>query len=127
MLKPKLQLRKIPIDIFGCEETNKLFYRYDIDDTIVYFTQCRRTGDIYSVSIDLSKQIREICDVFIDIPMDGPYYPKKIEVKMKSNQLNLDAIEAYITRIKYIKVLCDSIMKIFDNQEHLSVYKGNKI
>ena len=129
-----LELKKHPIGLAGKEIKDELFYKYDIEGTKVWFTQHLKTGNIYSVSISLPEHLSNIACLYVDCDSHSAYYPSSVDISLCSNKINisLDAystdfpvLSEYIKNLEYLKELSLSILEIFKDSEHESLYMKN--
>lgn len=107
------------------EKDNEIFYRYEIDGAIIWFGQCKKTGNIYTVGVTLPEKIKNFFEVYIrDDSCSDIYYPLYAEIRVHET-LAMDDVDAYIKNLEYVKDLCEAIMSIFSMEKHKSLYDTN--
>lgn len=108
---------------FKKEHDDCIFYRYNIDGTLVWFEQYKNSGHIYTVSV---RPGDEINDDFRFYVQDGSrydyYYPEFVEIHTNHERLNVDQVDDYVNGILYAKEVAKVIMEIFDNGMHKELY-----
>lgn len=108
-------------DIRGNKDTNQLFFKYEVencnkDKAIVWFTQSADSGNIYSAYVRLPEILNKFFDAYVDVPIDGPYYPKGVEVSVKP--ISIDALKellSYKDLVDRLYSLSSEIMKVFSS------------
>ena len=104
----KCELRK--------ENEDGMFYRYSMDDIKVWFTQTKQ-GNIFGVNISTNKALSGF-DFYVHIREDE-WYPNYVYFRTYDNRFydNCD-IDRFIDRLTYAKIVQNSIMDIFNLDEH---------
>ena len=114
-MKAVLELKK--------ERTDSIFYRYNIDGTLVWFEQYKKNGHIYIVFIQTCKDLKD--DVDFDI-QDGSWdencYPEFVEINIHHRKLTVEQIDEYVSGLLYAKRVANAIMEIFKHGEHKELY-----
>lgn len=126
----KLELCKPTTDVHDNADFNKIFYRYAVieestDHTAtVWFIQEQDSGCIYTVNARLDDNLNKFFEIYIDIPLDGPYYPKPMNLKVntKCETLKYESLLNYSNMCDTVRNLCIEIMKIFKDTEHHKLY-----
>lgn len=108
------------------EKDDSIFYRYEIDGTIIWFSQYKDTGCIYTVSVALSEKFNDF-EIYVqdDSPNDI-YYPQHLTVRTHKT-LTMEAMNEYIQNLEYIKDLCEAIMNIFALDKHKKLYDAHNV
>ncbi len=102
---------------------DSIFYRYNIDGTLVWFEQYYN-GHIYFVSVRPSDEIEDVEFYVNDGSSHDIYYPEWVEINIHHERLTVDQIDGYIIGLQYAKRVAEAIMNIFDNGEHMELYES---
>ena len=123
-----LETKQFILDLDGKPDENELFYRYNIDGNLVWFSQEQRSGNIYSVSVRLTEDLEECFDVWVHHDNDWlSFYPNDITIVIKRAKIKIEDIDKVVANMHYINKLCDVIMSIFKTKEHYALwYKHHK-
>lgn len=103
-------------------DNNEVFYRYNIDGNLVWFTQMQDSGNIYSVSVKLNDSPDKYFKVWVKCDDNKIFYPNDIEIEMKHSYIKPEDIGRVISDMHYIDNLCNMIMMIFKLYEHHSLW-----
>lgn len=125
----KLETKQPVEDWRGGIDENDIFYRYDIDGNLVWFSQKQDSGNIYSVSVSLKNMPNRYFDVWVKCDDNKIFYPNNIEIEMRHAYLETEDIGRIVADIHYIDRLCDMIMSIFKMEEHYGLWyekRGHK-
>ena len=116
-MKAVLELRK--------ERVNEsVFYRYNIDGTLVWFEQYIDSGHIYAVTVRTLDWIKENFQFSVqDGSQHDYYYPEFVEINTNHERLTTDQVEGYVNGLMYAKRIAEAIMDIFNSGEHMELYK----
>ena len=117
-----LETKQFVIDLDGKLDENDVFYRYNIDGNLVWFSQDQDRGNIYSVSVRLADSLCEYYDVWVERNDDRPFYPNDITIEIKRAKIKTEDIGRVVADIHYIKKLSDMIMSIFETKEHYDLW-----
>ena len=116
---------KATLELAKEQKQNCIFYRYNIDDTLVWFEQYQNSGNIYMV------YVRPGGDIETDFQFnvkgcseDDYYYPKFVEIHTYHEILNVDQTDEYINKLKHAKSVVEAIMQIFENGVHKELYES---
>lgn len=129
----KLELCKPTTDIHGAANFDEIFYRYLVIEesagthtATVWFTQKQDSGCIYIVNVRLDDILNKFFEIYIDIPLDGPYYPKpnNLKVNTKCETIRYESLLNYSNMCDTVRNLCIEIMKIFKDTEHHKLYNN---
>lgn len=108
-------------DISGNKDTSRLFFKYDVsnrtDDTAeVWFSQSAESGNIYAAYVRLPEILNKFFEAYVNVPIDGPYYPNNIEISIKPISINdLKLLLSYKDLVDRIYDLSNEIMKVFSS------------
>jgi hypothetical protein len=106
---------------------NEIFYRYNIDGNLVWFSQMQDSGNIYSVSVRLNKNLTKYFEVWVRCDDDILFYPNDITIEINHAYIKQEDVDRIVSDIHYIDRLCDMIMSIFKMKEHYDLwYEYNK-
>lgn len=117
-MKIELEIKKFMEHWTGEVDTNEIFYRYNIDGNLVWFSQMQDSGNIYAVYVRLKECFNECFDVWIHCN----FYPDDIDIEVKNSHIKQAEVERVISDINYINNLCDVIMSIFKSEEHYGLW-----
>lgn len=116
-MKAVLELKKERND-------GSVFYRYNAEGTLVWFDQYVENGHIYTVAV---RALDWIAENFTFYVQDGSrrdyYYPEFVEINTQHERLTVDQVEGYVNGLMYVKQVAEAIMGIFENGEHMELYK----
>lgn len=115
MMKTVLELKK--------EQNEGIFYRYNIDGTLVWFEQYKDNGNIYTVSVRTTDEIKEDFNFYVEDDSPHSYYPKFVEIQTHHERLTVGQVDEYVSGILYAKRVAEAIMSIFESEEHIGLYK----
>ena len=120
----KLQLKK---DRDPSDRTSHIFYKYEVgnglgDWAIVWFSQSPDSGNIYSAHVNLSDSLNRRFELYVDVPMDGPYYPKDITVCIKPIKIDYTALSEYADFVNRLNLIAVNIRKLFSDCEARNLY-----
>lgn len=118
----KLETKQFVEEWTGKTNTNEIFYRYNIDGNLVWFSQHQDSGNIYSTSIRLNDSSSKYFNVWVKCDDNKTFYPNGIELEMKHSHLRTEDIGRVVADIHYIDRLCDAIMSIFKMDEHYGLW-----
>lgn len=118
----KLETKQPVIDLDGKPDENDVFYRYNIDGNLVWFSQVQDRGNIYSVSVRLTENLNEYFDVWVSRNNDMPFYPNDITIEIKRTKIKTEDVGRVVANIHYVNNLCDMIMSIFKMEEHYGLW-----
>ena len=103
------------------EKDDSIFYRYEIDRTVIWFSQYKDSGCIFTVSVALPEKFADF-EVYIqDGSRDDIYYPQSYYIRTHKT-LTHDNVDEYIKNLEYVKDLCEAIMSIFAVGKHKKLY-----
>lgn len=126
----ELETKTITENWDGTIDKNDVFYRYNIDGNLVWFSQKQNSGNIYSVSVGLNENLNKLYDVWVYCENNKLFYPNNIEIEVKYCNIKQGDIGRIVTDMHYINRLCDMIMSIFKTKEHYALWynhhKNNK-
>lgn len=115
-MKAILELKKTRED--------SIFYRYNIDGTLVWFEQYKENGHIYTVSVTSGDEIKERFRFYVQ---DGAhtehYYPVFVKIETNHEGLTVDQVDGYVSDLVYAKMVAKAIMEIFESGEHKDLYE----
>ena len=115
-MKAVLELKK--------DKVSEIFYRYNIDGTLVWFEQYMESGHIYMVHVSTADDIKEDFKFYVhDGSQHDYYYPEYVEINTNHERLTVDQVEEYVSGLMYAKRVAESIMDIFSSGEHMELYK----
>ena len=103
-------------------DKNDVFYRYNIDGNLVWFSQKQDSGNIYSVSVRLNKNPNEYFDVWVRCDDNRLFYPNDITIQMKPSRIKQEDVDRIVSDIHYIDRVCDMIMSILKSKEHYDLW-----
>lgn len=104
-------------------DEGSIFYRYNIDGTLVWFDQYQDSGHIYTVAVRAGDEIKEDFQFYVqDDSQNDYYYPKYIEINTNHERLTVDQVDGYVNGLTYAKRIAEAIMEIFENSEHKELY-----
>ena len=111
----KLELKKT------CER-DEVFYRYNINGNLVWFSQHQDNGNIYSVHVRLNDYLKEYFDVWVFCDDNELFYPNDITIEIEHSRIKQEEVSRIVSDINYINRLCDMIMSIFKTVEHYDLW-----
>lgn len=115
-MKAVLELKK--------ENEDNIFYRYNIDGTLVWFDQYCNSGHIYTVYVRPGDEITEEFEFYVQGSSRVAYdYPEFIEINTNHERLTVDQVDGYVSGLMYAKKIAEAIMDIFKSGEHIELYK----
>ena len=118
-MKAVLELKK---EIVG----ERVFYRYNIEGTLVWFDQYVEDGHIYTVAVRTLDWIKENFQFYVqDGSQHDYYYPEFVEINTCHERLAVDQVERYVSGLMYAKQVAEAIMDIFNSDEHMGLYKAH--
>lgn len=126
-LKCVLDLSEFVTDSKGNKLTNELFFRYHIvndqDEVLakVWFAQMMDTGNVYSVSILLSKELDENFSVYIESDSDD-YYPQRFQLCPYSARLYTHNFTRYKENLETAFEIGNEVMNLFNSGIHYEKY-----
>ena len=101
-----------------------VFYRYNIEGTLVWFEQYMENGHIYTVNVCALDWIEENFHFYVhDGSRHDYYYPELVEINTNHERLTVDQVDGYVNGLMYVKRIAEAIMDIFDSGEHMELYK----
>lgn len=100
-----------------------IFYRYNIDGTLVWFSQYKTNGRIYTVTVRTPEKLDSFELYVQDGSREEKYYPQYVEISTSHERLNVDQVDAYIDGLKYAKGVAQAIMDIFESGIHKECYE----
>jgi hypothetical protein len=106
------------------EKDDYMFYRYEIDGTVIWFSQYKDNGCIYTVSVALPKELDDFEIYVHDDSRNNIYYPQSFYVRTHKT-LTAENMDKYIQNLEYIKGLCEAIMSIFTLGKHKELYDAH--
>jgi hypothetical protein len=116
-MKAVLELKK--------ERTDSIFYRYNIDGTLVWFEQYKENGHIYIVWVQTCADLKDDFDFYLqDGSWDENCYPSHVEVNIHHRKLTVEQIDEYISGLLCAKRVAGAIMEIFERSEHKELYES---
>lgn len=105
------------------DKVGEIFYRYNVNGTLVWFSQYTESGNIYTVSVSAADDIKEDFRFYV---VDGSqheyYYPEFVEINTNHERLTVDKVDEYISGLMYAKNVAMAIMEIFESGEHKELY-----
>lgn len=105
-------------------DEGSIFYRYNIDGTLVWFEQYQDSGHIYMVTIGLGDEVEEDFGFYVcDGSQNDHYYPEYIEICTIHKRLTVDQVDEYVNELLYIQKIAKAIMEIFELDEHKKLYE----
>ena len=114
-MKAILELRRV-------RDEGDIFYRYNIDGTLVWFSQHQSNGHIYTVTVRPNEELENIEFYVQDDSYCDVYYPKWVEISTHHETLNVDSVDDYINELRYAKETAQAIMDIFESGVHKEHY-----
>lgn len=115
-MKAVLELKK--------EQGDGIFYRYNIEGTLVWFEQYMENGHIYTVAVRTLDWIQDNFQFYVqDGSQHNYYYPKFVEIDTKHERLTVEQVDRYINGLMYVRKIAEAIMGIFESEEHMELYK----
>ena len=115
-MKAVLELKK--------EREESIFYKYNVYGTLVWFEQYKDSGNIYTVFVSLADEIKEEFRFYVqDGSQRDYYYPEFVEININHERLTVDQVDGYINGLVYAKRIAKAVMDIFENGEHMELYK----
>ena len=117
-----LETKQFVIDLDGKPDENDVFYRYNIDGNLVWFSQVQDIGNIYSVSVGLTDNLYKYYDVWVKCDSDRLFYPNDITIEIKREKIKTEDIDRVVSNLHYVDKLCDAIMSIFKTKEHYDLW-----
>jgi hypothetical protein len=99
-----------------------IFYRYNIDGTLVWFSQYQQNGNIYTVSVRPSKKLEDFEFYVQDDSRKEKYYPEYVEINTSHERLTVEQIDGYVSALKYAKEIAEAIIGIFESGVHKECY-----
>lgn len=120
----KLQLKK---DRDPSDRTSHIFYRYEVgnglgDWATVWFSQSPDNGNIYSAYVNLPDPLNHRFELYVDVPADGPYYPKDITAHIKPRSIDYTALNRYADFVNRLNLIAVNIRKLFSDCEARNLY-----
>lgn len=116
-MKAILELKKV-------RDEGDIFHRYNIDGTQVWFVQYQDSGNIYTVSVRAGDEIKEDFRFYVqDGSHNERYYPEYIEINTNHERLTIGQVDDYVSGLLYAKKIAKAIMELFENGEHIELYK----
>ena len=116
-MKAVLELKKEKVD-------ESIFYRYNVEGTLVWFEQYVANGHIYTVTVRTLDWIGENFQFYVqDGSMHEHYYPEFVEINISHKELTVGQIDGYVNGLMYAKKVAQAIMDIFESGEHIELYK----
>ncbi len=123
----KLEKRECVEDWTGQINDKEIFYRYNINGNLVWFSQMRDSGNIYSVSVRLNDYLDDYFNVWVCCDDNKLFYPNDITIEMRHSNIKQEEVSRVVSDINYVNRLCDMIMSIFKTKEHYALwYKHHK-
>ena len=108
-------------------DKNDVFYRYNINGNLVWFSQHQDNGNIYSVNVRLNDYLNEYFNIWVLCDDNKLFYPNDITIEMKHSNIKQEDVSRIVSDINYINRVCDMIMSIFKTKEHYALwYKHHK-
>lgn len=118
-MKAVLELKKERTD-------GSVFYRYNIEGTLVWFEQYMENGHIYTVTVRTLDWIKENFRFYVqDGSMHDHYYPEFVEINISNKELTVGQVDGYVNGLMYVKKVAEAIMDIFNSGEHMELYKSH--
>lgn len=108
------------------EKDDYIFYRYEIDGTVIWFSQYKDYGCIYTVSVALPEKFNDFEIYVQDDSRNDIYYPQNLTVRTHKT-LTIETMDEYIKNLEYIKELCEAIMSIFALEKHKDLYEAHNL
>ena len=106
-------------------ENNEMFYKYNIDNNLVWFSQKNDNGNIYSIYIKLKENFENF-EIYIVSDESTNYFPKEYIVDSVHITFNSKTTMEYqVEKIKYLEKIATEIMNIFKLQEHYDLWFKN--
>ena len=101
-----------------------IFYRYNVEGTLVWFEQYMESGHIYAVGVSTLDWIAENFQFYVqDGSQHDYYYPEFVEINTNHERLSVDQVDGYVNILMYVKKIAEAIMDIFASGEHMELYK----
>lgn len=114
---------KAVLELTRVRDEGDIFYRYNIDGTLVWFSQYQSNGHIYMVSVRPNEELENIEFYVQDGSNHDVYYPEWVEISACHEKLTVDSVDGYINELKYAKETAKAIMGIFENGVHKECYE----
>ena len=121
----QLETKQFVVDLDGKPDENDVFYRYNINGNLVWFSQEQDRGNIYTVSVRLTDNLDEYFDVWVSHNDSRLFYPNDITNEIKRATIKTEDVGRVVADINYIDRLCDAIMSIFKMDEHYKLWLDN--
>jgi hypothetical protein len=116
-MKAVLELKKEKVG-------ESIFYRYNVEGTLVWFEQYVTNGHIYTVAVRTLDWIGENFQFYVqDGSMHEHYYPEFVEINISHKELTMGQVDGYVNGLMYAKKVAEAIMDIFESGEHIELYK----
>lgn len=115
----------IRLEVKKLIENNEMFYKYSIDNNLVWFSQKNDNGNIYSIHIKLKENFENF-KIYIASDESTNYFPKEYIVDSVHITFNSKTTMEYqVEKIKYLEKIATEIMNIFKLQEHYDLWFKN--
>lgn len=126
-MKIVLEMKQFCKDFHGQINKDDMFYKYNIDGNLIWFSQNQSNGNIYTVYVRLRECLDENFDVWVHCEDNRLFYPDDVIIEVNHLRLKQVEVEKIVSDINYINKLCDMIMSIFKSEEHYALWsKYNK-
>lgn len=113
---------KTVLELTRARDEGDVFYRYNIDGTLVWFSQYQSNGHIYMVTVRPNEKLENIEFYVQDGSNHDVYYPEWVEISTCHERLTVDSVDDYINELKYAKETAKAIMDIFESGAHKEYY-----
>ena len=101
-----------------------IFYRYNVEGTLVWFEQYMESGHIYTVGVSTLDWIAENFQFYVqDGSQHDYYYPEFVEINTNHERLSVNQVDGYVNSLMYVKKIAEAIMDIFESGEHMELYE----
>ena len=114
---------KVVLELKKTRDEGDIFYRYNVNGTLVWFSQYQDSGHIYSVIVRPSVELEGIKFYVQDGSMHDVFYPEWVEISVEHARLNVDQVDEHISKLKFAKEVAEVIENIFNCPEHIDLYK----
>lgn len=110
------------LELTKTRDEGDIFYRYNIDGTLVWFSQYQSNGHIYIVAVRPNDELEGIKFYVQDGSSYEVYYPQYVKIDVSHEEFNVDSIDDYIEKLKYAKEVAKAIEDIFNSGVHKECY-----
>ena len=117
-----LEMKQFCKDFHGNLDKEDMFYKYNIDGNLIWFSQNQNNGNIYTVYVRLKECIDEYFDVWVHCEDNKLFYPYNVIIEVNHLRIKPSEVEEVVHGMNYVNKLCHMIMSIFKLEEHYSLW-----